>query len=92
MYKGVSRVKNYSNFSAYIMYPKVGRVHLGYYKLPEHAAIAHDIAVNMVFKNNEYYKLNYTEGFWLTEDTFIRQKVKDKIDTFYLKQGIMRSN
>lgn len=83
--KGVGRVKNYENYCAYIMYPKRGRLHLGYYKFAEHAAIAHDIAASIIFNKNTYYKLNYKEGFWLTENSMIKKKVLEKIESFFQK-------
>lgn len=84
-YRGVSKLNNYESYYAYIMYPKYGRVHLGYYKLQEHAAIAHDIAAVILFPENKYYKKNFQEAFWLRESTSISAKVLDKLHHFLEK-------
>ena len=84
-YRGVAKLKKYDNYCAYIMYPKYGRVHLGYYKLQEHAAIAHDIAAVILFSENKYYKINFPEAFWLRENTYISDKVLDKLHYFMEK-------
>jgi len=83
--RGVSKVKNQNLFTAYCMYPEYGRVHLGYYKYAEHAAIAHDIAATILFSKNKYYKINYPRGFWLKEDTHISEKVLEKLNAFFEK-------
>ena len=81
--KGVSKVKNYEKYTAYLMYPKNGRIHLGYYDLAVHAAIAHDLAAYLVFNNSEYYPLNFEKGFWMNERTLISDKVIEKLETFF---------
>lgn len=81
--KGTSKIKNQTLFAAYCMYPKYGRVHLGYYKFAEHAAIAHDIAAVILFNNDEYYKLNYPNAFWLKQSTCISDKVLEKLNVFF---------
>ena len=80
-YKGVNKVNN--SYSAYIMYPGEGRIHLGYFKIAEHAAIAHDIAAKHIFSKNPFYKLNFNHGFWLHESTTISEKVIDKLEGFF---------
>lgn len=84
-FKGVSQEKKTKRYAAYIMYPKYGRVHLGYYKYAEHAAVAHDIAATIVFPGSAYYNLNYTKGFWLSQTTFISNKVLEKLNVFFEK-------
>jgi len=81
-FRGVSKTKN-TNYVAYIMYPEYGRVHLGYYKLAEHAAIAHDIAAAILFPYNTHYKINFSNAFWLTAETRISNKVLEKLETFF---------
>jgi hypothetical protein len=82
-FKGVSKVKNYKKYAAYLMYPNKGRIHLGYYDLEVHAALAHDLAAYLVFNNSEYYPLNFNKGFWMTERTQISDKVLEKLETFF---------
>ena len=84
-FKGVSQENKTKRYAAYIMYPKYGRVHLGYYKYAEHAAIAHDIAATIIFSNNAYYNLNYSTGFWLSKETLISNKVLEKLNVFFEK-------
>jgi hypothetical protein len=80
-YKGVNKVSN--SYSAYIMYPGEGRIHLGYFKIAEHAAIAHDIAAVHIFPRDPFYKLNFNCGFWLHESTIISEKVIGKLENFF---------
>lgn len=84
-YKGVSKVNKHDNYCAYILYPRYGRVHLGYYKIEEHAAIAHDIAAKILFAENNYYKINFKDAYWLHENTHVSEKVLEKIHTFLQK-------
>lgn len=81
--RGVNKCKNHELYCAYCMYPEYGRVYLGYYKYAEHAAIAHDIAASILFPGNTHYKLNYPKAFWLTEKTFVSEKVLEKINAFF---------
>jgi len=90
--RGVSKVNGYENYAAYIMYPGKGRIHLGYYKLKEHAAIAHDIAATILFVKSNLYKINFKDAFWLNRETKISEKVLYKIDAFFKRESSIEAS